>query len=90
MEGAPAAATSSALIARRLAEATKGAAAATGGLSPPVAAAAAARMERSLRAVRAALVSAQLALAEQGRAVVDNKYSNQIGAKPPFRATAHT
>jgi len=40
---------------------------ATGGLPPVPAAAAAARMERSHRAVRAALVSTQLALAEQGR-----------------------
>ena len=40
---------------------------ATGGLPPVPAAAAAARIERSHRAVRAALVSTQLALAEQGR-----------------------
>ena len=42
--------------------------AAVGGLSAPDAAAAAARVEARLRGIRAALVSAQLALAEQGRA----------------------
>ena len=82
-DGSPSASTSHAEIARRLAhERAKGYAAfggtnannnsggfpELGGLEPPAAAAAAARMERSLRAVRAALVSTQLALAEQGRA----------------------
>ena len=56
-EGSPATSTSSALVARRLAVAAKGAAAAVGGLPYPTAAAAAARIERSLRTVRAALVT---------------------------------
>ena len=67
-EGSPAASTPAGSVARRLAVTTLGVAAARGGLAPPAAAAVAARMERSLRHVRAALVATQLALAEQGRA----------------------
>ena len=79
-EGSPSACTSSSVVTRRVAIATRGARAAVGGLSPAAAAAAAARMERSLRAVRAALVSTQLSLAEQGRAT--------FAALPPPNAAA--
>ena len=82
-EGTPATTTSAALIARRVAESTMGRDAAVGGLSAPDAAAAAARVEARLRGIRAALVSAQLALAEQGRAAF-------AALEPPGHASVAT
>ena len=82
-EGTPATTTSAAIVARRVVESTMGREAAVGGLSPPDAAAAAARAESRLRGARAALVSAQLALAEQGRAAF-------AALEPPGHASAAT
>ena len=82
-EGTPATTTSAGIVARRVAESTTGRDAAVGGLSPPDAAAAAARAESRLRGARAALVSAQLALAEQGRAAF-------AALEPPGHASVAT
>ena len=69
-ENSPVAHTSHGKVTRRVAESVAGGrTVAVGGLPVPVAAAAAAKMERILRSIRATLVSAQLSLAEQGKAV---------------------
>ena len=66
--GSPAYSTPAAAVNRSVAFAAEGASVAVGGLAPAVAAVVAMRVERGVRATRAALCSAQLALAEKGGA----------------------
>ena len=64
--GSPAYSTPAAVVNRSVAIAAEGESVAVGGLAPAVAAVVAMRVERGVRATRAALCSAQLALAEKG------------------------
>ena len=66
--GSPAYSTPAAAVNRSVAFAAEGESVAVGGLAPAVAAVVAMRVERGVRATRAALCSAQLALAEKGGA----------------------
>ena len=66
--GSPAYSTPAAVVNRSVAIAAEGESVAVGGLAPAVAAVVAMRVERGVRATRAALCSAQLALAEKGGA----------------------